>query len=633
LPIANSQLMLSIEGSEGTGFAIVDGGLQSINPRIDLGDGPHELAVQVRELPRNEANPRAPLRVSVIADVDRRRIADWQGDVNTVETPANWISFDPSRPWLGADAPVKFTKVWLTRINLATGEIASSPVNVHRSSIAGPGGLASNSRPGTNGSGLGAFEPRPKRPAPEAAALEVAQKQVAELYAKEMAAAKTADEKAVLAHTMLNAAKDVGDDEAAQYALLDSARKWAAEGADAEALTSSLDKLNESFVIERWPLTTSSFQTAATAAKTIKQSTALASALAPLVSEAMDEELIEVAGQLAAIGSEVTRKNPDQRKVFRELQDQTAALVEQAKAAAAALKTLEENPDDPEANTAVAKHLCFVKQDWEHGIPYLLKAKEEPLRKLAVQEQAAPEDGEGAASLADGWWDLSKLATVAKADRINYQLRARHWYLAAQSRLTGLPVKRIDRRLEEIAALNLDAGGRKGGAKNALPAGAEAGMIGRIAVRGRDVGVLVRYQPGRTFTSPNLGALLNQPAVVDVRNSVMTLDGYLRMPLAGKVTIRHFCSSASGVNTTLYIDGQIINTMGDDTGKDETITRDLPSGDHMIRWEIRGFLRYIGDAGLTFTDANDRPVTLFYSLDALKQLRANSTILELEVGQ
>src|SRR5690606_27927305 len=38
---------------------------------------------------------------------------------------------------------------------------------------------------------------------------------------------------------------------------------------------------------------------------------------------------------------------------------------------AAARKTLDESPTDPEANLLVGKYSCFVKGDWDTGLPML----------------------------------------------------------------------------------------------------------------------------------------------------------------------------------------------------------------------------------------------------------------------
>jgi len=87
-------------------------------------------------------------------------------------------------------------------------------------------------------------------------------------------------------------------------------------------------------------------------------------------------------------------------------------------------RQLEKNPDDQEAALQVGRHLCFVKADWDAGLPILAKGKDKALADLAqfelgtgepknealltgatfdFGEQAAPDLLRG-----DALWDLLK---------------------------------------------------------------------------------------------------------------------------------------------------------------------------------------------------------------------------------
>ena len=54
-----------------------------------------------------------------------------------------------------------------------------------------------------------------------------------------------------------------------------------------------------------------------------------------------------------------------------------------------ALATLKTNPTDPEANLVVGKYHCFVKDEWEKGLPMLLKGNDAALKELATAEKGA----------------------------------------------------------------------------------------------------------------------------------------------------------------------------------------------------------------------------------------------------
>lgn len=49
-------------------------------------------------------------------------------------------------------------------------------------------------------------------------------------------------------------------------------------------------------------------------------------------------------------------------------------------------KILEKTPDDPEACYQMGRHLCFVKADWDAGLPLLAKGKDKALAELAQYE-------------------------------------------------------------------------------------------------------------------------------------------------------------------------------------------------------------------------------------------------------
>jgi hypothetical protein len=69
-----------------------------------------------------------------------------------------------------------------------------------------------------------------------------------------------------------------------------------------------------------------------------------------------------------------------------------AALQRDYSAATAALKRVNEKPDDAAANLSVGRYLCFAKGAWDAGLPYLTKGSEPELKDLAEKELAKPGD-------------------------------------------------------------------------------------------------------------------------------------------------------------------------------------------------------------------------------------------------
>ena len=69
---------------------------------------------------------------------------------------------------------------------------------------------------------------------------------------------------------------------------------------------------------------------------------------------------------------------------------------------------LKNNPDDADAHLAVGKHLVFNRGDWPQGLAHLAKGSDEPLKRVAQQDLASPEDADKQADLGDAWEALAQ---------------------------------------------------------------------------------------------------------------------------------------------------------------------------------------------------------------------------------
>jgi hypothetical protein len=111
-------------------------------------------------------------------------------------------------------------------------------------------------------------------------------------------------------------------------------------------------------------------------------------------------------------------------------------------------RVLETSPADPEASMAVGKFLCFVKADWEHGLPMLATGKDQALVKLAMTDlgtatmdtsKSSPLTGaiiefgeETSPSLVKGdqWWSEASKHN-GTVEKLNIYNRAAYWYRKA----------------------------------------------------------------------------------------------------------------------------------------------------------------------------------------------------------
>jgi hypothetical protein len=108
-------------------------------------------------------------------------------------------------------------------------------------------------------------------------------------------------------------------------------------------------------------------------------------------------------------------------------------------------------PDDAEKNLAMGKFLCFIKGDWDKGLPYLAKSPDGEIKKTAAKElvkpaTTSPSDVALKEGIADAWWAVAGKLTGLSKD--NCLLRSALWYDRAipqikDARDTRQPVDRL----------------------------------------------------------------------------------------------------------------------------------------------------------------------------------------------
>ena len=118
------------------------------------------------------------------------------------------------------------------------------------------------------------------------------------------------------------------------------------------------------------------------------------------------------------------------------------------KAAASAIVTLLDSPQDPTANTTAGKFFCFQLKRWEQGLPMLSLSNDTDLKTVAEQELANPTDDNQRIQVGDSWFALSKKGGPSN-EKLAMMARAQHWYISAKG-INGLVKERISQRLAEI---------------------------------------------------------------------------------------------------------------------------------------------------------------------------------------
>lgn len=108
---------------------------------------------------------------------------------------------------------------------------------------------------------------------------------------------------------------------------------------------------------------------------------------------------------------------------------------------------LRSQPFDPQACLAVGKFLCFVKEDWDAGLPMLAHSTNSALKPIVTTElNHRPALAGGQIALGRAWRDLA--ANADAGDRSYYLARARYWYLKG---LASSPAKDRERLRQQMS--------------------------------------------------------------------------------------------------------------------------------------------------------------------------------------
>lgn len=291
-----------------------------------------------------------------------------------------------------------------------------------------------------------------KVPIPEKAAMAEAEKTIRDLFKADYAKPK-AEDRAALAEQLLKQGIEEKKDLPSKYVLLRDARDLAALAGDAEKVAMAVDEMAKAFVVDGFAEKTAALTKAEPAIKTPEGFEALARQYSGLADEAIASDKFEAA--LKALGkASAVAQNAKSIPLFNEMRSKgqrVQAMQREYSAATTALKTVNEKPDDPAANLTVGKYICFAKEAWDVGLPYLAKGSDAALKAIAEKELAKPKNEDEQVVLAEAWSSLGE--KLPMPSKVACLLRACHWYEEAEPRLDGLTKTKVTANIEKIEAM------------------------------------------------------------------------------------------------------------------------------------------------------------------------------------
>src|SRR5262249_9041796 len=116
------------------------------------------------------------------------------------------------------------------------------------------------------------------------------------------------------------------------------------------------------------------------------------------------------------------------------------------------------------------------------------------------------------------------------------------------------------------------------------------GLIGRTSVHGKDAGIVFRYEHGSVFRHELVQRKFAErfDAKVPHRGAEVVLEGRLHVPRRMIVRVRFAGGSVSHGVQTLFLGGQELGSVGDDTRKSQVHELNLGKGTHPVKWVLTG---------------------------------------------
>jgi len=274
---------------------------------------------------------------------------------------------------------------------------------------------------------------------------------VKELFLDRYQDADNRKEKEEIAREMLAKSKQLGDDVAGKYVMLTTAQRIALEVDDIETADKALDELLELFDLDAYQMKVDLLKKTSRLSKKNSFDTRVMDESWEIVHEAISRDDYATAREMAEVALAAARRLNDKdeaSKISRglfELDKMEASY----KKVREALEQVGDASEDPRISEQVGRYYCFMKDEWDKGLPHLARAEDPDLRRLAQRDLESPVDPQAQLELADGWWEQSQEVRSPEDERI--ARRALMWYEAAKKNLPeGLPRLKADLRIKEI---------------------------------------------------------------------------------------------------------------------------------------------------------------------------------------
>jgi hypothetical protein len=243
-----------------------------------------------------------------------------------------------------------------------------------------------------------------RQPAPPDADQKAAEKIIRDLFRQPYASKDPAAHRTV-AKQLLDQSSDPKNDAATRFVLLREARDQAAIGGDVAVGLKAVDDAAAAFEVDAGALKLALLEKISRTLADPAEARSFGDACLAAAAERVQADDYDRAIKVLAVADGAARVSKDAglaATVKARITEAAALKAEYAKLKPAE-KMLQEHPTDTAASGQVGKFRCFLKRDWEKGLPLLAAGPEGQAKTLATSELAKPEGAADLAALGTGW--------------------------------------------------------------------------------------------------------------------------------------------------------------------------------------------------------------------------------------
>ncbi|QDU27411.1 hypothetical protein ETAA8_24980 [Anatilimnocola aggregata] len=338
-----------------------------------------------------------------------------------------------------------------------------------------------------------AIEPTQLLAVPDEALLMKARVAVFDVFGAAAKQATKPELKVKVAQDMLKLASETKDDLAAEYVLLDNARKLLIGAGDVQLALAAVAQMEQRFMDPAREIRTTTLTALADANLSPEAREQLVNVTLAAMDAATQARQFSLTEQLSLLAVRVSTKlkDADARKAVAQRRTEVVRLRQQVTIFEAAQETLKSSPSDAAANLVIGKFLCFLLHDFAAGRTHLIAGDLPELAEAAkldlAADQGTPADKVAAANAWLKWVEGAKgtdkdLTSAA-------QVRAKARYREALPSLTGLEKVKVEKWLADLAAV-ADVSSATPGTSQAVAKGPVLVIYNTHGFRFRDRGTL-----------------------------------------------------------------------------------------------------------------------------------------------